>query len=226
MKSVLVPRRLRIVFLTVFLIFGTICVRATENPTQTASLPDSNDPEEFSSWLRSETDLAAFFETDRQIDGAYATGYAGRLREFYEQDRRLFISTLAACSADAQHRATQLLPSGYAGLQEIQPFYDEILLLMKDTTLTEKELEVLQKIEVSAKHILGMFLPDPTTQPPAANAEDSVPNETTQDPTEGTTLPLQGSEEGTDLGLYWGIGIAALAVVALGIFAMTKAKKR
>lgn len=210
------------VLMSAILMLGyPLALQAMENTTDGTMPPSYYETEEFFSWLRSETDLVAFFETDRKIDGAFADAYAGRLRELFEQGRTSFISTLAGCSVDARYRASRLLSCGYIGRQEIQSFYDDILISMQDDTWSEQEMEVLQNIKDGAKQILDTYLPNPTTEPPSttSSTEAAVPEE--------TTLPLQDSGEETTSGLYWGVGTAVLAMVLIaGIYAFIKARKR
>ena len=213
----------------VFLTFAAILLgcaaplRAEQNTTGDTLLPGYYEVEEITSWIQTETDLVAFFETDKTIDGAYSVMYGLRLKEFYEQDPRLFISTLAKCSDDAQRRSVYLLPCGYdeSELQELQPFYDELLLLMEDDTWNDQEMEVMGQIRSNTERLLDMTLPKPTTEP---STETDSPEKTEQEPTEETTVPVYDSEQEADTGWYWGIGIAV--VLATGVYAVIKARKR
>lgn len=207
---------------------GLICVQTnaeTDSYEQTTTtMPLDYEIDEFLSWVESEKDLRALLETERKIDGAYAEGYAGRLREFYEQDRKMFISTLAECSADARNRAALLLPGGYFGLQEMQSFHDDILLLMKDGTWTEQEMEVLREIEGSAKQLLDMYLPEPTTEPPATDL--AVPEITAADTTEETTVPVQSPKNEINTTVIWVVVLSiAVAATAFGIGKVIKSKR-
>lgn len=198
--------------------YGVIYVRAT------ASTDLDHDIVAFTIWLNEETDLRALLETERKIDGAYAEGYTGRLREFYEQDRKMFISTLAECSADARNRAALLLPGGYFGLQEMQSFHDDILLLMKDGTWTEQEMEVLREIEGSAKQLLDMYLPEPTTELPVT--DPAVPEITAADTTEETTVPVQSPKTEINTTVIWVVVLSiAVAATAFGIGKVIKSKR-
>ena len=213
-----------------FLMFAAVLLgcaaplRAEQNTTEDTLPPWLSEVHEIISWINTETDLVAFFETDKTIDGAYSVMYGLRLKEFYEQDPRLFISTLAKCSADAQRRSVYLLPCGYdeSGPQELQPFYDELLLLMEEDTWSDQEMEVMGQIGSNAERFLEMMLPKPTTEPVI---ETTLPEETEQEPTVETTVPVYESGEEADPGLYWGIGMAAV-VLAAGVYAVIKARKR
>lgn len=215
-----------------FLMFAAVLLgcaaplRAEQNTTEDTLPPWLSEVHEIISWINTETDLVAFFETDKTIDGAYSVMYGLRLKEFYEQDPRLFISTLAKCSADAQRRSVYLLPRGYdeSGPQELQPFYDELLLLMEEDTWSDQEMEVMGQIRSNAEWLLELLQPKPTTEPVI---ETTLPEETEQEPTVETTVPVYESGEEADPGLYWGIGITALAVLlAAGVYAVIKARKR
>ena len=84
-------------------------------------------------------------------------------------------------------------------------------------------MEVMGQIRSNAEWLLELH-PKPKTEPVV---ETTLPEETEQEPTEEATVPVQGSGEGADPVLYWGIGIAVLAVLlAAGIYAVIRARKR